>query len=134
NGTSIALFAGRVVRHPVREHRGIDTRESWEEAEVFERKLRSTEQRLAAVTHELALRSNQLALIRSQMFENQERRIEEERLKVVLQMAGATAAELDQPLTDLLRVSAALEADASCTPELSARIIELKSSAGHVQQ
>ena len=101
---------------------------------MFERKLRNTEQRLSAVTHELALRSNQLALIRNQMSEAQERRIEEERLKVVLQMAGATTAELDQPLVELLRASADLEADASCTPTLSARIAELKARAGQVQQ
>ncbi|MBL7645402.1 MAG: diguanylate cyclase [Candidatus Hydrogenedentes bacterium] len=118
----------------MREHRGIDARDSWESTEVYERKLRSTEQRLSAVTHELALRSNQLALIRGQMAEATERRIEEERLKVVLQMAGATTAELDQPLVELLRVSAELEADASCTPALSARIADLKSHAKQVQQ
>lgn len=118
----------------MREHRGIDARESWENAEVFERKLRHTEQRLAAVTHELALRSNQLAMIRGQMSEAQERRIEEERLKVVLQMAGATTAELDQPLVELLRVSADLEADESCTPSMAAKIADLKSHARQVQQ
>ncbi len=118
----------------MREHRGIDARESWESTEVYERKLRSTEQRLAAVTHELGLRSNQLALIRGQMSEATERRIEEERLKVVLQMAGATTAELDQPLVELLRVSADLETDSSCTPSLSAKISALKMHAKQVQQ
>lgn len=118
----------------MREHRGTESQESWENAEVFERKLRNTEQRLAAVTHELALRSNQLALIRGQMSEAQERRIEEERLKVVLQMAGATTAELGQPLSDLLRVSADLEAGASCTPSLRAKIHELKACASQVQR
>ena len=118
----------------MRDHRGTDPGESWENTEVFERKLRNTEQRLAAVTHELTLRSNQLALIRGQMGEAQERRIEEERLKVVLQMAGATTAELDQPLVELLRVSADLETDASCTPALSAKIADLKAHASQVQQ
>jgi two-component system cell cycle response regulator len=118
----------------MREHRGTDPRESWENTEVFERKLRNTEQRLAAVTHELALRSNQLSLIRGQMSEATERRIEEERLKVVLQMAGATTAELDQPLDELLRVSAELEADAFCTPALSEKIAALKAHACQVQQ
>lgn len=118
----------------MRDHRGAESRDTWETSEVYERKLRNTEQRLAAVTHELSLRSNQLALIRQQMYESQERRIEEERLKVVLQMAGATTAELDQPLADLLRASADIEADASCTPALAARIGELKARAMQVQQ
>lgn len=118
----------------MREHRSTDPGSSWENSEVFERKLRNTEQRLAAVTHELALRSNQLAMIRGQMFEAQERRIEEERLKVVLQMAGATTAELDQPLVELLRASAELEAEPACTPSLVAKIADLKAYASQVKQ
>lgn len=118
----------------MREHRGIDAQDAWDNAEVFERRLQHGERRIAALTQELILKSEQLDLTKRRMYEVQELRIEEERLKVVLQMAGATAAELNQPLAELLERSAALEVTATCGDGLREKITELKACAGRVQQ
>lgn len=117
----------------MRVYRRADAQEVWDNVEVFERRLSNTERRFAALKQELALKSEQLALTKRRMSEVQELRIEEERLKVVLQLAGATAAELDQPLAELLERSATLEATANCSEELAERIAALKTCSDRVQ-
>lgn len=118
----------------MREHRGIDAQTAWDNIEMFERRLQHGERRIAALTQELALKSEQLALTKRRMYEVQELRIEEERLKVVLQMAGATAAELNQPLAELLERSAALDISANCGDGLREKLTELKTCARRVQK
>lgn len=118
----------------MREYRGHDTRLYGTSVETLEQRLRSAERRIAAMAQELALKSEQLTLTTRQMADVQRRRIEEERLKVVLQMAGATAAELDEPLADLLRISSELNTEAGCTSELQTRVAELKACAARVEQ
>ncbi|MBX3179508.1 MAG: diguanylate cyclase [Candidatus Hydrogenedentes bacterium] len=89
---------------------------------------------IAALEQELALKSEQLALARREITNVQQRRIDEERLKVLLQMAGATAAELDEPLGELLRACAELEIDPVGAGRLGKRVEALKASALRVER
>lgn len=102
--------------------------------EVLERKLQRAERRTWALAQALALKSEQLTLTKSQMMEAQRRRIEEERLKVVLQMAGATAAELDEPLSELLRLAAGLATKSVPIDAFGAKVVELQACAERVDQ
>ena len=118
----------------MRAYRGPIARDNQTADDVLEQRLRHAERRAAALEQELVLKTEQLEITKRKMAESQHRRIEEERLKVVLQMAGATAGELDEPIAQLLRASAGLESGSGSTDAVRARIAELKECAERVDR
>lgn len=117
----------------MRDRRTLLSRRNGTADEALGQRLRHAERRVAALMQELALKSQQLDLTKRQMLEAQQQRIEEERLKVVLQMAGATAAELDEPLSELLRASDAFGRD-DAGSAIGPCVDELKACTARVEQ
>ena len=76
-------------------------REALEKQSLIQKK-REAEERLSRTSHDLKQSVADLTKANQKILEQQKAVIQEERLKVLLQMAGATAHELNQPLTSLL--------------------------------
>ena len=81
---------------------------------------------------ELSQTISELEAVNRQMQERQESIIEEERLKVLLQMAGATAHELNQPLMVLMGNVQLMEMDGEIPEHLSARVKKITEAANRI--
>jgi two-component system cell cycle response regulator len=96
--------------------------------DISERRL--TENRLQRATADLQRNVSALKKANRKIVDHQRTLIEEERLKVLLQMAGATAHEINQPLTTLLGSIQLLEMDQS-DPEKLQRYLRQIQDAGY---
>lgn len=76
----------------------------------------------------------ELEAVNRQIREQQQSVIEEERLKVLLQMAGATAHELNQPLMVLMGNIQLMEMDGDIPEHLAARVNKISEAANRISQ
>ncbi|MFO7714841.1 diguanylate cyclase [Desulfosarcina sp.] len=76
----------------------------------------------------------ELEAVNRQIREQQQSVIEEERLKVLLQMAGATAHELNQPLMVLMGNVQLMEMDGNIPEHLAARVNKISEAANRISQ
>ncbi len=76
----------------------------------------------------------ELESVNRQIRKQQESVIEEERLKVLLQMAGATAHELNQPLMVLMGNVQLLEMDTDIPDHLAARVAKINEAANRISE
>ncbi len=74
----------------------------------------------------------ELEVVNRQIREQQKSAIEEERLKVLLQMAGATAHELNQPLMVLMGNVQLMEMDGNIPPHLAGRVSKITEAANRI--
>ncbi len=74
----------------------------------------------------------ELRLANEKILQQKQKEIEEERLKVLLQMAGATAHELNQPLMVLLGNIQLLEMDINDADKLSVHIKKIQASGNRI--
>lgn len=74
----------------------------------------------------------ELESVNRQIREQQKSVIEEERLKVLLQMAGATAHELNQPLMILMGNVQLMEMDGGIPPHMADRVSKISSAANRI--
>ncbi|BBO69334.1 hypothetical protein DSCA_32640 [Desulfosarcina alkanivorans] len=81
---------------------------------------------------ELSQTVRELEAVNRQIREQQESVIEEERLKVLLQMAGATAHELNQPLMVLMGNVQLMEMDGDIPEHLAARVEKIVEAANRI--
>ncbi len=72
---------------------------------------------------------NELQSANRQLLDRQKDRLEEERLNLLLQLAGARASEIDEPLSGILQAVEALKSEAN-TPDVSARLLMEIETAG----
>jgi diguanylate cyclase (GGDEF)-like protein/PAS domain S-box-containing protein len=96
--------------------------------DITERKL--MEETLRRTTTQLQENVEKLGAANSRILEQQQAVIEEERLKVLLQMAGATAHELNQPLVELLGYIDLFDFDKDDPGKLASHLSKIK-AAGH---
>ncbi len=96
--------------------------------DITERK--QMEAALRQTTTQLQENVEKLAAANSRILEQQKAVIEEERLKVLLQMAGATAHELNQPLVSLLGYIDLFDFDKDDPEKVSHHLSKIK-AAGH---
>ncbi|BBO90373.1 diguanylate cyclase [Desulfosarcina ovata] len=89
-------------------------------------------QKLQKSNAELSLMVDKLEAVNQQIREQQKSVIEEERLKVLLQMAGATAHELNQPLMVLMGNIQLLEMDGNIPDHLGERIKKINAAAARI--
>jgi two-component system cell cycle response regulator len=75
-----------------------------------------------------------LKAVNRQIREQQKSMIEEERLKVLLQMAGATAHELNQPLMVLMGNVQLMEMDGEVPPRLTERVAKITGAANRISE
>ena len=75
-----------------------------------------------------------LKAVNRQIREQQKSMIEEERLKVLLQMAGATAHELNQPLMVLMGNVQLMEMDGEIPPRLTERVAKITGAANRISE
>jgi two-component system cell cycle response regulator len=87
---------------------------------------------LENTSQQLALTVDELEKANRKLISQQNTLIEEERLKVLLQMAGATAHELNQPLTILLSHLELIETDADDKEQLSEDLAAIKEAGVHI--
>jgi two-component system cell cycle response regulator len=87
---------------------------------------------LEKTSHELALTVDELEKANRKLIAQQNSLIEEERLKVLLQMAGATAHELNQPLTILLSHLELLEGEPDDKDQLAEDLGAIKDAGYHI--
>ncbi len=87
---------------------------------------RQAEEQLARTVHDLKQTVAELRLANQKILEQQKSVIEEERLKVLLQMAGATAHELNQPLMALLGHIDLMEMNEDNPQKLAHYMVEIK--------
>lgn len=76
----------------------------------------------------------ELERVNQQIREQQKSIIEEERLKVLLQMAGATAHELNQPLMVLMGNVQLMEMDGGIPPHLDERVRKINEAATRISE
>ena len=100
-------------------------REALEKQRLIEEKRQADEQ-LARTVHDLKQTVAELRLANQKILEQQKSVIEEERLKVLLQMAGATAHELNQPLMALLGHIDLMERNQDNPEKLAHYMVEIK--------
>lgn len=81
---------------------------------------------------ELSQTVTELEAVNRQIREQQESIIEEERLKVLLQMAGATAHELNQPLMVLMGNVQLMEMDGNIPEHLTVRVKKITEAADRI--
>lgn len=92
------------------------------------RQRRTLQRRNAALNRAVA----ELEALNRKIREQQESVIEEERLKMLLQMAGATAHELNQPLMALMGNIQLLEMDATLPAPLAGRVKKITAAANRI--
>jgi two-component system cell cycle response regulator len=100
-------------------------REALEKQCLIEEK-RQAEEELARTVHDLEETVVELRVANQKILEQQKSVIEEERLKVLLQMAGATAHELNQPLMGLLANIDLMEMNEDNPQKLAHYMVEIK--------
>jgi two-component system cell cycle response regulator len=76
----------------------------------------------------------ELEVLNRQIRDQQQAIIEEERLKVLLQMAGATAHELNQPLMVLMGNVQLMEIDGGIPPNMTERVTKITEAAGRISE
>ncbi len=89
-------------------------------------------QKLAQSNADLSLAVADLEAVNQQIREQQKSVIEEERLKVLLQMAGATAHELNQPLMILMGNVQLMELDGDIPEHLAGRLKKITEAADRI--
>jgi two-component system cell cycle response regulator len=87
-----------------------------------------------SITKNLQQNVNELKKANRQIIEQQKAVIEEERLKVLLQMAGATAHEMNQPLMTLLGSIELMDLDMANTQKLKGYMAHIKESGQRIAQ
>ncbi len=97
--------------------------------ELFQQRKRLQESN-AQLSHTVG----ELESLNQQIREQQKMAIEEERLKVLLQMAGATAHELNQPLMVLMGNIQLLEMEGDLPPPVSERISRITAAANRIAE
>ena len=92
------------------------------------------EEKLQSITRNLQRNIEELKKANRQIIEQQKAVIEEERLKVLLQMAGATAHEMNQPLMTLLGSIELMDLDMANTEKLIGHMTHIKESGQRIAQ
>ena len=92
------------------------------------------EEKLRSITRNLQQNIKELKKANRQIIEQQKAVIEEERLKVLLQMAGATAHEMNQPLMTLLGSIELMDLDMADTQKLKGHMAHIKESGQRIAQ
>lgn len=95
--------------------------------ELFQRR-----KKLQQSNAELSLAVTELETVNQQIREQQKSVIEEERLKVLLQMAGTTAHELNQPLMVLMGNVQLMEMDGDIPEHLTGRVSKIAEAASRI--